>query len=133
VSPATYSAYLSDTVFGSSGSISLASNSTYWLVLTALSGSFDWAWTNDNTGTGAGFQDTWGISSDTGNTWFTDDVYPLQFSVDAGPDAATLTPEPDNLTLGFAGLFVIVAFFASRRRYHKLMDDYERQMGDRWF
>ncbi len=40
--------------------------------------------------------------------------------------------EPDSLTLFFAALFVVAAFVAGRRRFHKLMTDYEREMGERF-
>jgi hypothetical protein len=86
-SPTSYSTTLADTTF-TSGSLMLAANTTYWLVLSATSGSFDWAWTTDNTGTGVGFQHVWGESEDAGETWFTLDVYPTQFSVTASLLAA---------------------------------------------
>lgn len=98
-SPSNYSSSVSPTVFTTSG-ITLSADSTYWVVLKSSSGSFDWAWTTDNTGTGSGFQDTWGITDDGGATWFTYDLYPVQFSVDA---AAVATPEPGTAVLLIAG------------------------------
>lgn len=40
--------------------------------------------------------------------------------------------EWDGLTLFFAALFVLVAFVTGRRRFNKLMTDYEREMGERF-
>ena len=83
-SPDSYSCTVAATTFSASG-ITLSPNSTYWIVLSADSGEFDWAWTSDNTGNGIGFQHTWGQSDDTGVTWFTSDTFPTQFSVTATP------------------------------------------------
>lgn len=92
----------------------LSTGATYWLVLKATSGSIDWAWTDDNSGNGTGFQDTWGISSDAGATWFTYDVYPLQFALDADPLGAV--PEPATKWLLLAtGLFG-ASFLMARSR-----------------
>jgi len=66
-SPSSYSTTLANTTF-TSGSLMLAANTTYWLVLSATTGSFDWAWTTDNSGTGIGFQHVWGESEDAGDT-----------------------------------------------------------------
>ena len=86
--PDIYSATLAETIF-SATDITLSPNSTYWIVLSADSGEFDWAWTSDNSGSGIGFQHTWGQSDDAGVSWFTYDTYPTQFSV-----TATLVPGP---------------------------------------
>ena len=99
----------------SNGGLSLAADSTYWVVLQALGGSVDWAWTDDNTGTGVGYQGAWGTSSDAGLTWFTDDIYPTQLSVNAAA-ASTATPEPDALTLWFAGALLVGTFLKTRKR-----------------
>ncbi len=103
---------LTPLTFSTSG-LSLAADATYWVVLQATSGSVDWAWTDDNTGSGVGYQGTWGISSDAGTTWFTDDIYPTQFSVDATV-ANTATPEPDALTMVFAGALLVGTFLKTR-------------------
>jgi len=84
LAPDGFSADLTQTIFLASD-ITLAPNSTYWIVLSADSGEFDWAWTSDNTGNGIGFLHTWGQSDDGGATWFTFDTYPTQFSVTATP------------------------------------------------
>ena len=81
-SPSTYSASLASTTFTASGII-LSASTTYWIVLVASSGTFDWSWTATETGTGTGFQDTWAESADSGSTWFAYDSSPTQFSVSA--------------------------------------------------
>jgi hypothetical protein len=82
VSPDSYSSTLEETPFSASD-ITLSPNSTYWIVLSADSGEFDWAWTSDNAGSGIGFQHSWGRSDDVGATWFSFDTFPTQFSVTA--------------------------------------------------
>ncbi len=79
-SPASYSSNLALATFGGN-SIPLAANTTYWVVLQANSGSFDWAWSADDTGAGAGFLHTWGVSEDSGAFWWSYDRFPTQFSV----------------------------------------------------
>lgn len=101
-SPGNYSTSLSNTTFSSSG-LTLSANSTYWIVLKALSGEFDWAWTADNSGTGIGFQGAWGVSTDAGSTWFTYATYPTQFSVTT---AAAAVPEPGTEWLAIGGLLI---------------------------
>jgi len=80
-SPASYSATLANATFTASGAVNLAANTTYWIVLKPLSGSFDWAWTADNSGSGAGFLHTWGVSDDAGSFWWSHDNYQTKFSV----------------------------------------------------
>ena len=84
-SPTTYSTTAADTAFTSSTGVSLAANGTYWVVLIANSGSFDWSFTTDDTGTGTGFADTWAQSFDAGTFWFSYDSSPTQMSVTATP------------------------------------------------
>jgi hypothetical protein len=110
-SPSSYSSGLTATTFTTSG-INLSANSNYWVVLKATSGEFDWAWTTDNTGTGAGFQGTWGNSSDAGSTWFTYGIYPTQMSVSVAP---TAVPEPGSLALCGAGAVVLLLQHRYRR------------------
>jgi hypothetical protein len=113
--PALFSTTPAQTTFTANGT-TLSANSTYWAVLKATSGQFDWSWTSDNTGAGAGFQGAWGISTDAGATWFTYDVFPLQFSVSATPVTAA-TPEPGTLALSVAGgLAGAAAMFLRRKR-----------------
>jgi hypothetical protein len=117
-SPGSYSSELSNTTFSSSG-LALSANSTYWIVLKALSGEFDWAWTTDSSGTGTGFQGTWGISTDAGSTWYTYAVYPTQFSVTT--TAATVTPEPGTGLLGITGLLVgIIVLYKKQKTQTEL-------------
>jgi len=79
-SPAAYTTSMGVNTFTASG-ISLAANTAYWVVLAANSGSFDWAWTSDNTGSGVGpFQHTWGYSDDSGATWNTYALSPQQMA-----------------------------------------------------
>jgi hypothetical protein len=85
-SPASYSTTLASTTFTTSG-ITLTANTNYWLVLKANGGTFNWAWTSDNTGTGVGFQHTYGETDNSGGTWYTFDTFPPQFTVTA--DAST--------------------------------------------
>jgi PEP-CTERM motif len=115
-SPSSYSTGLSNTTFSSNG-LTLSANSTYWLVLKALSGEFDWAWTSDNTGTGTGFQGTWGSSTDAGAAWYTYAVYPTQFSV---PTTAAAVPEPGTGLLAIGGLLIgAMALYTKRRTQGK--------------
>lgn len=79
--------------------ITLAANTTYWVVLRALSGTFDWSYTAAaaGAGSGAGYQNTWGVSDDAGASWFTYDSYPTQMNVALASSAAV--PEPSSLAL----------------------------------
>ncbi len=99
-SPASYTSALSNTTFSQSG-LSLASNTTYWLVLKANSGSFNWGWTSDSS-----IFEGWGNSFDAGASWFTDDAFPLQFSVTGS------VPEPGCVGM----IFVAVSALGMRRR-----------------
>jgi hypothetical protein len=111
-SPGSYSGTLANDTFTSSG-IKLAGSSTYWVVLKATSGEFDWGWASDSAGTGAGFQGVWGDSPDAGSTWFTDDSFPLQMSVSV---ASTSVPEPGTLALcGVGGVALLIGYGLRRR------------------
>jgi hypothetical protein len=70
ISPGSYSNALASTSFTASG-ITLAANTTYWVVLSASSGNFNWAWTDSNIGSGVGFTHTWSGSDDAGSSWLT--------------------------------------------------------------
>ena len=78
-SPATYPAALADVTFTASN-ITLTPSTTYWIVLRPDSGEFNWAWTPMNTGFGVGYQNTWGVSDDTG-AWWSYDIYATKFQV----------------------------------------------------
>ena len=112
-SPGSYSTGLSNTTFSSNG-LTLSANSTYWIVLKAVSGEFDWAWTADNSGTGVGFQGIWGVSTDAGSTWYTYAVYPTQFSVTT--TAASATPEPGTGWLAIGGLLIGAGMLYKRQQ-----------------
>jgi hypothetical protein len=82
----------------SGGGATLSPNTTYWIVLKADAGKLDWSWTTVNAGDGAGFQNTWAISSDAGATWFSFPVYPLQFRVTTGI-GSTISANPNPIAL----------------------------------
>jgi hypothetical protein len=98
-SPSTYSTSLTAQSFTSSG-ITLSADTTYWIVLKALSGSFDWGWTADGTGTGVGYQGQWSeyVDFGTASYWASSSDFPLQMSVSAAA-AASDAPEPSALYL----------------------------------
>jgi hypothetical protein len=110
-SPTSYTSGLSDTTFTTAG-ITLGADSNYWVVLRAISGSFNWSWTASDTGTGVGFQDTWGQSTDGGSSWFVFDSSPTQMSV----TATSAVPEPGSLVLGAVGAVSLLLGCAMRRR-----------------
>jgi len=113
-SPDSYPTSDANVTFTASG-ITLNPNSTYWLVLKAISGEFDWAWTMDDAGSGVGFQHTFGHSSDSGKTWDTYDINtgvydisPLKMRVEGTP-----VPVPPGLLL--LGLVRLAALRRWRR------------------
>jgi hypothetical protein len=94
----------------------LASNSSYWLVLKAGSGSYEWAYTEDNTGSGAGFQGVWGESDDAGATWFSSDIEPMILGVNADPTGAAV-PESQSSALVLAGgMLLTLSLLLKKRR-----------------
>jgi hypothetical protein len=107
---------LSPTVFTASG-LNVAANSTYWIVLRALTGTFDWAWTLDNAGTGQGFQHTWAISSDGGGDWFSSDTFPTQFAI-AADQAASSVPEPASFSMLAGGVAAVLTAKRYRRQLY---------------
>jgi hypothetical protein len=114
-SPASFSITLSPTVFTATG-LSLSTSSTYWIVLKAISGDFNWAWTTDNTGTGTGFQHTWALSDNAGGTWFPSDTFPSQFAVSADTPGASPVPEPSSFSVMTAGAATLLAYRRLSRR-----------------
>lgn len=88
-SPSSYASSLAATTFTASSTITLQASTTYWVVLQANSGTFAWSWTGDNTGDGSRYMHTWGESDDSGTTWHTYNVFPLQMSVVASTTAIT--------------------------------------------
>ncbi|MDR3618024.1 MAG: choice-of-anchor R domain-containing protein [Paludisphaera borealis] len=99
---------LTETTFTTAG-LALAANSNYWVVLKAVTGQFAWAWANDASGQGVGFQHTWGSSDDAGSSWFTFDSYPLQMSV-----TAAAVPEPSSLIPFALGAGVVLIHYTRR-------------------
>ncbi len=98
ISPASFSITSEATTFSATG-LALDANTTYWVVLRVLGGTFDWAWTADGTGSGVGFSSAWDLSEDAGAGWFAQDVYPLQLKVSAtlGEVASTFRRGDTNL------------------------------------
>src|SRR6185503_3896668 len=74
--PRSYSGTPAAAVFSADG-IALDAGTLYWLVLRAEGGAFEWAWTADNGGSGAGFETIWDVSEDAGASWYTHEVYPM--------------------------------------------------------
>jgi MYXO-CTERM domain-containing protein len=87
--------------------LSLSPSTDYWLVLKAPSGEFAWGWTSDSAYTAG-----WGNSSDSGASWFTDDAFPLQFSV-----SASAVPEPSP---AWTAAVFVSALLVRRRRNETL-------------
>lgn len=105
-SPSSFSYTLSDHIF-SGNNLSLSPNTIYWAVLSAINGDFSWAWTRALTGSGDGFQGTWGFSDTAGASWNTFDTEAMQMQV-----TAEAVPGP----LPLAGAFPALAFSRRLRR-----------------
>lgn len=115
-SPATYTSSLSEITFAGDA-LTLSANSTYWLVLKATTGAFDWSWTADSSGAGIGYQGAWGISADGGITWFTSDTYPMQFSVTTvSTISAAAVPEPGTWVLSGVTLLIGGAWLKRKQK-----------------
>ncbi len=114
-SSTTYSSALTDVSFTGTG-VTLAANSTYWIVLKATTGAFDWSWTADNTGTGVGYQGTWGTSTDAGTTWFTYAVFPTQFSVTTADSVTAAAPEPGSWFLSAGSLVIGIGMYRNKKK-----------------
>jgi hypothetical protein len=103
---------LQDVDFAGGGN-TLAANSTYWIVLRALSGNVSWGYAATNNGSGIGFTDDIGSSNDSGATWFTEvGDYPDQAEVTADLIG---TPEPSTLLLTGAAFLTLA--ISLRRRF----------------
>lgn len=110
-SPSAYSAQLSSALFGGN-QLLLMGSTTYWLVLSASQGQFAWGYTDSNTGSGAGFIASWGVTDNAGSNWFTQAGSPMQMRVEEV--TAQPTPEPGSLSMLAFG--AAAAGFATRRR-----------------
>lgn len=80
--------------------LSLAADSTYWIVAKAGAGPYQWAYSSTSVGSGPGFQPTWAISYQEDTNWFPSDILPMQMRVQD-------TPEPGSLVLLALGFAVI--------------------------
>lgn len=89
-----------------SNGITMAPNTTYWLVATATSGAGVWASTNTTNSMSPGLWSITGehsVSFDSGGTWSTGTPgYPNQFSIDA-----TIVPEPTTFLLFSLGMIML--------------------------
>lgn len=91
-------------VFTLSG-VTLQADTGYWLVLSNAGGTSDWSWTEENSGSGAGYTGVWANSDDAGATWFSNSaLYPQQFSV-----VATAVPEPSTTVLLLSAVPLLAA------------------------
>jgi hypothetical protein len=91
----------------SGNNLRLAPETTYWLVMSApTNGSYEWAYETGITGSGVGFYPSWGISNDSGTSWFTDNLQPMQMSVIGGPVSSI--PEPPDTWLVLVGTLTLV-------------------------
>lgn len=108
ISPSLYFPDLASMTFGGNN-LFLDANTSYWIVLQALSGQFTWGWTESSFGSGPGFLGNWAVSTSPG-AWTTFDSEPTQMQVNA-----TATPEPSSLALLGAGLLGL-GLFAQRKR-----------------
>jgi hypothetical protein len=98
----------------SGNNLPLAANSNYWLVLQASAGDVEWAWTTSTSGSGVGFQHTWGATDDGGGSWITFAQDPMIFSVTADP-ANSAVPEPNECFVVSAALVLFGSCFRWRQ------------------
>jgi len=75
--------------------ITLAPNSTYWVVVgvTTGTGYYDWNYTASNNGAGVGFSTRWGSTTTAGATWtgFDDEPFMMEVSASKTEPIPTLT------------------------------------------
>ena len=111
--PSSFPASPGLVTFSAAGTITLSANTTYWLVLRPTAGLFEWTFSDNTNGSGAGWQGQWGVNDATAPTlWWTQDSYPLamQVVVDACTGAAVTSP-PAGLLLctGQTASFTVAA------------------------
>ena len=121
IPPGSFPSSLTDTVFGGNN-LPLAPSTIYWAVLRATSGDFSWAWTRDLSGSGVGFQGTWGFSDTAGTSWETFDTEAMQMRATADADADAV-PGP----LPLAGAFSALAFSRRLRRRNQHTNTHRRR------
>ena len=92
--PAIGSAYANYQLTPSSA-VTLAPNSTYWVVVgvTTGTGYYDWNYTASNSGSGVGFSPRWGSTTNAGATWsgFDDEPFMMEVSASKTELIPTLT------------------------------------------
>ncbi len=104
--PATFPSSFGQVTF-SGNHLMLAPHSTYWIVMSApMSGSFEWAFEEGESGSGVGFHSSWGMSHDSGASWFTNAEQPMQMSVIGTPVSAV--PEPVAVWLVLLGVVAVM-------------------------
>ena len=110
--PITFTTSLDDNVFTISG-VTVSPNTTYWLVLKALSGIVSWGFPTDDNGTGIGFTDTFTATTNGGATWDTPVAgdEPNLAEVDANLSGV---PEPSTAWLVIPGFLLLAAIRARR-------------------
>jgi hypothetical protein len=115
--PSGFSPTLTATEF-SGANLLLAANSTYWLVLRSDGGDYEWAYTDNNTGSGPGFIGTWGASDNAGGSWLVSDLDPMIMRVDASPANAAV-PEPAEILLFGIGILTLAALLSHKNSHRK--------------
>ncbi|MBN9690685.1 MAG: hypothetical protein J0M24_10630 [Verrucomicrobia bacterium] len=103
LSPGSITSERGENIFTTPG-LTLNAGVNYWVVLSADSGGFSWAYTDSNTGLGEGYASNW--ANNLGGGWQPFDNEPFQMSVEA-----TAVPEPATLvfhaSLALAGLALV--------------------------
>lgn len=109
-SPASYSSSLASTLFTTTG-FQLAANSSYWVVLSAAGGGgeFEWSFTSDASGAGAGFSTEWRESLTSGDIWSGGSDEPYQMKIEGAA-----IPEP-AAPAALSALAVLSAVWLRRR------------------
>jgi hypothetical protein len=116
-SPSNFSSTLTSTEFTGTN-LTLVANSAYWLVLQSKGGEYEWAYTDNNTGSGPGFAGTWGASDNAGASWLVSDIDPMIMQVDASPadlGEPTTVPEPAGILLFGGGILALATFYFYQR------------------
>lgn len=101
---------IGETTFTASD-IRLAPNSTYWVVMRAITEAYEWKYALTDIGDGVGFQHNFGISTDAGVTWDIFDSEPMLMRVRARP-----VPEPSSLLALGIGIVCVLGYARHRRR-----------------